>query len=636
VLRVDFKSTEALALASANDSTCASTSTTGDNGASMWSRLFRHFTLQTPLLNRLLPKLKCGRLMLEVGDPAVWKQFDVVLAGSSMVDLGLYYYNLNKRDAPPLGCVHLHSAHIDVLEEVVMVVTTDKTWFLCAEHAREANDWAEAICATIEKVSQGVLLEGRSAARRRLSSTVTAVTLREIQSREPHARVDEFLEVFVKSNSEDVRIQTMKGALSWSCMRNLAWKLWLDYLPLDVPFKDWIPIAKEKRQKYSALRKRHSIFSESLHVAESCEDFIHSCEATEDALLYDIYKDVRRTRGSMPYFRDPVVQCMLIRILYTYSNAHPEVSYNQGMGELLATIVYLLHIEQWPSQKSTKDDADMSASILSTSSFENVHSEAESDSDDGSYVYVESFIDVQPDGSYLDRDTFLRMSPFTGGAARYSDCCRDAVEEIIREITNGEFLEHDAYLLLEEVMIRMAGAYCPEAPPPSSSRKTFGSKKANAASSPTSITSYVMGHDDSTTASPLYDQMNSIHNHILRRCDPPTARHLSHLGIEPQMFSLRWVRVLMSREFEMAQVWQVWDAIFSVTPCDFSFINLLCVAAVREFRDEILAVEDATSVLLCFRDLSDRIDADRLVDNARELYEALLLAAAVEASNGFS
>ncbi|KAJ8535022.1 hypothetical protein ON010_g13718 [Phytophthora cinnamomi] len=90
----------------------------------------------------------------------------------------------------------------------------------------------------------------------------------------------------------------------------------------------------------------------------------------------------------------------------------------------------------------------------------------------------------------------------------------------------------------------------------------------------------------------------------------------------------------MAREFETPQVWQIWDAIFSITPSDFSFINLLCVAVVREFREEILAAEDATNVLLSLRDISDRIEPSRLVDNARELYDALLIAAAVEASMG--
>jgi hypothetical protein len=46
-------------------------------------------------------------------------------------------------------------------------------------------------------------------------------------------------------------------------------------------------------------------------------------------LLYDIYKDVRRTRGHVGYFRDPQVQALMIRVLYTYSKTHPAVSYNQ-------------------------------------------------------------------------------------------------------------------------------------------------------------------------------------------------------------------------------------------------------------------------------------------------------------------
>lgn len=202
-------------------------------------------------------------------------------------------------------------------------------------------------------------------------------------------------------------------------------------------------------------------------------------------------------------------------------------------------------------------------------------------------------------------------------------CCRDAVEEIVRELTSGAFIEHDSFVLLEELMVRMAGTYCPDAP---LSVRPSDRGTGDASTSP----------PVPTTLSPLDAQMSSIHHHILSRCDPPLARHLAALGVEPQMFSLRWVRVLMAREFDVAHVWPVWDAIFSVTPSDFSFINLLCVAAVRAFRDEILAADDATSVLLCFRDVADRIDAARLVANARELYDALLIAAAIEASSRYS
>lgn len=88
------------------------------------------------------------------------------------------------------------------------------------------------------------------------------------------------------------------------------------------------------------------------------------------------------------------------------------------MGELLATILYLLSIEQWPSNGS-KEDIDMGGSTSSTSSFVKVNEE--SDSDDGSYVYVESFIHIQTDESYMDRDAFLRLTPFAGGAGKYSE-----------------------------------------------------------------------------------------------------------------------------------------------------------------------------------------------------------------------
>lgn len=143
-----------------------------------------------------------------------------------------------------------------------MVVTKERTWFLCAEHGREASDWAEAICASIDKLSLAVLLRGKTSKRRRLTTNVSSVTLREIQSREPKARVDEFLEIFVKSTREDICLQAMKGAFAWSCMRNIAWKLWLNYLPQDKPFRQWVSVAHSKRRKYEAARNKHVEFSD--------------------------------------------------------------------------------------------------------------------------------------------------------------------------------------------------------------------------------------------------------------------------------------------------------------------------------------------------------------------------------------
>ncbi|KAG6974256.1 hypothetical protein JG688_00003140 [Phytophthora aleatoria] len=590
--------------------------------ANVWERLLQTFSVPAPVANRFLPKIKAGPLLLEVGQPPEWKPFEVVLAGASPVDLGLYYYP-HKDATTPMGCIRLQSAHIDSLEEVLMVVTKDKTWFLCADHVRDASDWSDAICSAIERVST----DGVQEQRRRLDSCVSAVTLCELQSRDAKARVDEFLEVFVRSTREDLCLQAAKGALSWSCMRSLTWKVWLEYIPSDVTFSQWTSIARDKRQRYEKERCKYTLFQNLLVGKQRPDEFLTMCETSTDNLLYSIYKDVRRTRGEMPFFRDPFVQCLLIRVLYVYSATHSEISYNQGMGELLATLVYLLHIEQWPLEDDDIEevtageyDVESDGRLSGSYFFPGTKVQDISTEEDPSYVYVESFINIQNDDSFLDRDTFLRLAPFAGGSGKYYECCRDAAGEIVRELTASEFIEHDAYLLLEDMMLRMAGTYCPHVPIPRRNSKPQADKPLSSA--------------DQLPVSPLDDQMNRIHHHILSRCDPPTARHLANLGVEPQIFLLRWVRVLMAREFETPQVWQIWDAIFSLTPSDFSFINLLCVAVVREFRDEILAAEDATNVLLSLRDISNRIEPARLVDNARELYDALLIAAAVEASMG--
>ncbi|OWZ10455.1 hypothetical protein PHMEG_00016691 [Phytophthora megakarya] len=564
--------------------------------ANVWERLLQTFAVPAPVANRFLPKIKAGPLLLEVGQPPEWKPFEVVLAGASPADLGLYYYP-HKDDATPMGCIRLQSAHIDSLEEVLMVVTKDKTWFLCADHVRDASDWSDAICAAIERVSSDGVLHERVTQRRRLDSGVSAVTLCELQSRDTKARVDEFLEVFVRSTREDMCLQAAKGALSWSCMRSLTWKVWLDYLPADVPFNQWTRIAREKRQRYEKERCKYDLFQDLLIGKQRPEEFLTKCESSTDNLLYSIYKDI---------------------------------SYNQGMGELLATLVYLLHIEQWPLEEhdleevvageydGESDDRMAGSYFFPGDAPTKEHEDTSTEEEEPSYVYVESFINIQNDDSYLDRDIFLRLAPFAGGSGKYYECCRDAAGEIVQELTAAEFIEHDAYLLLEEMMLRMAGTYCPHVPISHRNSKPQVEKPLSSA--------------DQLPASPLDDQMNRIHHHILSRCDPPTARHLANLGVEPQIFLLRWVRVLMAREFEMPQVWHIWDAIFSLTPSDFSFINLLCVAVVREFREEILVAEDATNVLLSLRDISNRIQPARLVNNARELYDALLIAAAVEAS----
>ena len=146
---------------------------------------------------------------------------------------------------------------------MIMVITQDKTWFLCAESQREAEEWAQKLCETLEAAAKGANIHGKNhlGRRRRLSSHVTAATIKEIQSRDQATRIDEFLEIYFRSTAEDIRIQASRGAFSWSCMRNISWRLWLGTLPVNLSFQSWIDATRTSRLRYEELNTRFKIDS---------------------------------------------------------------------------------------------------------------------------------------------------------------------------------------------------------------------------------------------------------------------------------------------------------------------------------------------------------------------------------------
>lgn len=128
----------------------------------------------------------------------------------------------------------------------------------------------------------------------------------------------------------------------------------------------------------------------------------------------------------------------------------------------------------------------------------------------------------------------------------------------------------------------------------------------------------------------FHAKLQNIHEHILPRCDPQLSKHFHNLGIEAHMYLLRWVRLLMCREFPMYHTWHLWDSIFSLSSVDFHFIDYLCVATVRFYRIELLQHQDTPSILLNLRNISDTIPIDRLVEEAKHLMKNMQLASSIE------
>jgi TBC1 domain family protein 5 len=62
-------------------------------------------------------------------------------------------------------------------------------------------------------------------------------------------------------------------------------------------------------------------------------------------LKKQINLDLRRVYPELTFFKQQFIQDEMLRILFIYAREHPRTMYKQGMHELLAPILYVLHRE---------------------------------------------------------------------------------------------------------------------------------------------------------------------------------------------------------------------------------------------------------------------------------------------------
>lgn len=68
---------------------------------------------------------------------------------------------------------------------------------------------------------------------------------------------------------------------------------------------------------------------------------------------------------------------------------------------------------------------------------------------------------------------------------------------------------------------------------------------------------------DGSTASPTTARCAAINNTLLKAADKDLYHHLQAHRIEPQLYLLRWLRLLYCREFPLEQTLVLWDALFA-------------------------------------------------------------------------
>ncbi|KAL7193947.1 hypothetical protein ACSBR2_025563 [Camellia fascicularis] len=409
-------------------------------------------------------------------------------------------------------------------------------------------------------------------------------------------------------------------------LRGVQWRIDLGILPSlsssSSTFDDLRRVTADSRRRYAGLRRRLLVEPHIPKDGSNSPDLVmdNPLSQNPDSIWGRFFRNAELERmvdqdlsrlypehGS--YFQTPGCQSMLRRILLLWCLRHPEYGYRQGMHELLAPPLYVLHADVEHLSQMRKLYEDQFVDKFDSFTF---------DESDLTYNFdFKKFSESAQDGigsqtrpvkvSSLDE-----LDPKIQDLVLLSDAY--GAEGELGVVLSEKFMEHDAYCMFDALMSGAGGAV---------SMAEF-------------FTPYPL--TGSHTGLPPVIEASSAFYHLLSIVDASLHSHLVELGVEPQYFALRWLRVLFGREFTLEDLLIVWDEIFAYDNSKISdyadddgstfavlssprgaFISALAVSMILYMRSSLLATENATTCLQRLLNFPADINLKKIIAKANSL-----------------
>ncbi|KAF7879276.1 hypothetical protein EAF04_000473 [Stromatinia cepivora] len=153
-------------------------------------------------------------------------------------------------------------------------------------------------------------------------------------------------------------------------------------------------------------------------------------------------------------------------------------------------------------------------------------------------------------------------------------------DSIMKQCLDRKFIEHDAFTLLSLVMRSAKSFYELGDPGQKTPQNGIGTPQNG--------------------ASPIVERSRRIHEVYLARLDPQLAKHLTDIEILPQIFLIRWIRLLFGREFPFDDLLAVWDILFAEDP-ELDLVDLICVAMLLRIRWQLMESNYSLALMLLLK-----------------------------------
>ncbi|PWA73935.1 Rab-GTPase-TBC domain-containing protein [Artemisia annua] len=310
------------------------------------------------------------------------------------------------------------------------------------------------------------------------------------------------------------------------------------------------------------------------------------------------------------YFQTPGCQGMLRRILLLWCITHPNYGYRQGMHELLAPLLYVLQADVERLSAVRKLYKHYFTDNFDGLSFHETDSAYVSNLKQISQ-HIQDDSEIQE--NQIKVNNLNELDPKIQTIISFSDAY--GAEGELGIVLSEKFMEHDAYCMFDALMNGSNGAV--------SMASFFSPSPLNGPQN----------------GLPPVIEASSVLYHLLAIVDSSLYTHLIELGVEPQYFALRWLRVLFGREFALEDLLVIWDEIFSFDNTRLSlvsennpeesfevlnssrgaFIAALAVSMILYVRSSVLSTETATSCLQRLLNFPQDVNLGKLLKKAHSL-----------------
>ena len=340
-------------------------------------------------------------------------------------------------------------------------------------------------------------------------------------------------------------------------LRPTAWKIFLGIFPNNSNIIDWFEIVSKLRIKYNKKKKKY--FSVKKYKGDPLSGGINNINKKNERNFNTLYEenelrriinlDIIRTYQNINLFCQENIKKLLLNILFIWSRENDDISYRQGMNDLLAILILCFYPYYFPLEddenKITKDEIINYINIKdkkelyknSLKIYKYFHDESEIECD---LFYAFDSLMKKGMKNLFNPKLIQKNDPEYKLYEIFSDMYKDDIEE-----EKSNFISRRCFLLINEK---------------------------------------------------------------LKKIDEELFLYLKKIDINCGAFLQKWLRCILCREFDLNQVFILWDVILvqdflneKNQKYSLDFMDSICLAMIIRLRKYILQRDQNDCFSLLFK-----------------------------------